>query len=143
MDFKLIIDKEHKEEVIVYAKEVNELTKEIESLVSCKNETLTGYKDEEVVRISLTDVYCFTIENNKLYAIMNNEKLQIKQRLYQVEEILGSDFVKINQSSIANIKKIDRFYASFGGSLAIKFKNGYKDYVSRRQAKTVKERIGI
>lgn len=143
MEFKLIIDKEHKEEVIVFAKEKNSLVKEIEELVLNTSDVLTGYKGEEMVIINLCDVYCFTIEKNKLYAIMRNERLQIKQRLYQIENMLGKNFVKINQSSIANIKQIDRFYASFGGSLGVKFKNGYKDYVSRRQARMVKERMGL
>ena len=142
MDFKLIIDKEHKEEVIVYAKAETQLVNSIKELVL--NETqLVAFKGDEIIKISPNDVYCFTIEKNKLYAVMENEKLQIKKRLYQIEESLGNTFVKINQSSIANIKKIDRFSVSIGGALMVKFKNGYRDFVSRRQAKFVKERMGI
>ena len=142
MEFKLIVDKEHKEEVIVYAKEENQLVKEIRELVM-SNYQLNAYKAGEIIRISPNEVYCFTIEKNKLYAVTEKEKLQIKQRLYQIEEQLGNSFVKINQSSIANIRKIDRFTVSLGGSLVVIFKNGYRDYISRRQAKFVKERLGI
>ena len=38
---------------------------------------------------------------------------------------------------------IDRFNASIGETLLVIFKSGYKDYVSRRQIKNVKERMGI
>lgn len=143
MDFKLIIDKDKKEEIIVYAKEKTPLIEEIESLVKSYEVGIIGYAENEAVSISFKDVYCFTIEKNKLYAIMDDHKLLIKERLYQIEERLGFDFVKINQSSIANVKKIDRFKASIGGSLVVLFKNGYRDYVSRRQTKSVKERMGI
>lgn len=142
MEFNLIIDKEHKEEVIVYAKRESLLVKEIEELVKNSNQ-ITSFKEDEIVMINPNEVYCFTIESNKLYAIMENERLQIKQRLYQIEEQLGNSFVKINQSSIANINKIERFGATIGGSLIVKFKNGYRDYVSRRQAKFVKKRMGL
>lgn len=142
MDFKLIIDKEHKEEVIVYAKAETQLVNSIKELVLSEIQ-LVAFKGDEIIKISPNDVYCFTIEKNKLYAVMENEKLQIKKRLYQIEESLGNNFVKINQSSIANIKKIDRFSVSIGGALMVKFKNGYRDFVSRRQAKFVKERMGI
>ena len=143
MDFKLILDKERKEEVVVYAKEKTALVKEIEELVNKSQESIIGYNSDEMIRLNPKEVYCFTIENNKLYAVMENDKLLIKQRLYQLEEELDNDFVKINQSSIANIKKIDRFKATLGGSLIVLFKNGYRDYVSRRQARYVKERLGV
>ena len=55
----------------------------------------------------------------------------------------GSDFVKLNQSCIVNIKKIECFDASLGGALKVTLKNGYRDYVSRRQLKAVKERLGL
>jgi len=142
LDFKLIIDKEHKEEVIVYAKAETQLVNSIKELVLSETQ-LVAFKGDEIIKISPNDVYCFTIEKNKLYAVMENEKLQIKKRLYQIEESLGNTFVKINQSSIANIKKIDRFSVSIGGALMVKFKNGYRDFVSRRQVKFVKERMGI
>ena len=71
------------------------------------------------------------------------EKFEIKTRLYVIEEKLPENFIKINQSCIANINQIERFDASISGTLKIRFKNGYTDYVSRRQLKNVKERIGI
>ena len=138
----MIIDKEHKEEVIVYAKEETQLVKEIKALVTNEFQ-LIAYKEDDIFRISPNDVFCFTIEKNKLYAVTEKEKLQIKQRLYQIEEMLGNSFIKINQSSIANVNRIDRFTVSIGGSLVVIFKNGYRDYISRRQAKFVKERMGI
>ena len=52
-------------------------------------------------------------------------------------------FVKLNQSCLANIKQIKEFKASIGGSVMVIFQNGYKDYISRRELKNVKERIGL
>ena len=123
MKYTIIIDKNREEEVIVYAKEKSELTDEIERLVSDNNLGFKGY--------------------NKIFAITEKEKLRLKCRLYQLEEVLPEYFVKINQSCMANIRKIARFDTSVSGTLLIKFKNGYKDYVSRRQMKAVKERFGL
>ena len=60
-----------------------------------------------------------------------------------IEEMLDESFVKINQSCLGNVKKIARFDASIGGSLMVTFRNAHRDYVSRRQLKTVKERMHI
>ncbi len=144
MKFTIIIDKNREEEVIVYAKEKTELTDEIERLVNDNNLELIGYdKNGEGVKLSPDEVYVFTADDNKIFAITEKEKLRLKYRLYQLEEVLPEYFVKINQSCVANIRKIARFDTSVSGTLMIKFKNGYKDYVSRRQMKAVKERLGL
>ena len=143
MKCTLIITDEHEEEVVIYARERTKLTDDIEALVIGSVPELIGYKENQTVKLSSDSVYCFTVEDNKVYALTDSEKLQIKLRLYQLEEILPDTFVKINQSCIANIRKIERFDTSLSGTLLIKFKNGYKDYVSRRQMKAVKERFGL
>ena len=143
MKCTLIITNEHEEEVVIYARERTKLTDDIEALVIGSVPELIGYKENQTVKLSSDSVYCFTVEDNKVYALTASEKLQIKLRLYQLEEILPDTFVKIHQSCIANIRKIERFDTSISGTLLIKFKNGYKDYVSRRQMKAVKERFGL
>ncbi len=143
MKYTLNLDKTREEEIIIFAHEKNELIESIEKLVQNDNLTLIGYKDQQIFKLDIKDVFCFTVEGNKIYAILENNKLQLKQRLYLIEQALDNTFVKINQSCVANIKKIDHFDASISGSLIVVFKNGHRDYVSRRQIKAVKERMGI
>lgn len=142
MKVKVIIDKAKEEEIIIYAHEKSELIAEIERLVSESNFELIGYKDGEAKKLNLISVNCFIVENGKVYALAE-EKMQIKARLYQVENMLDGNFVKINQSCVANIRQIEKVQATFSGSLSVIFKNGYKDYISRRNLKSVKERLGV
>lgn len=143
MKFSFFIDKNREEEIIVYAHEETELLNQIKSLVTDFSLQITGYKENEIYQIKMADVYCFTTENNKLFAITESDKFLIKERLYTIEQSLSKDFIKINKSCIANIKKIDRFDASISGTLLVKLKNGHNDYVSRRNVKNVKERLGL
>lgn len=142
MKFSFYADK-GRNEVIVYAPEKTELIAEIEQL-ACKNSSeLIGYKDKEAVKLSPDEILCFISENNRVFAVTETEKLLLRLRLYQLEELLSSSFVKINQSCIANIRQIKKFDASFSGTLQVTFKNGYTDYVARRRLKEVKERLGV
>jgi DNA-binding LytR/AlgR family response regulator len=75
--------------------------------------------------------------------MLEKEKYRIKTRLYKLEETLPQNYVKINQSTIINIQKIDSFSSDFTGTLKVKLKNGFCDYVSRRNLKSVKERLGV
>ena len=119
------------------------MKKEIDELLLGYSSELIGYGDGEIIKLCPADVHCFIIEGGKLFALTANKKLQLRQRLYTLEESLGNDFIKINQSCIANVKMIERFETSIGASLSVVFKCGHRDYVSRRQLKSVKERIGF
>lgn len=143
MKLQIVIDPNRDEEILIYSHKKTQLINEIEELVKNNSVDLIGYTENETVKLNLNDVYCFFTEDNKVYALTENEKYRLKSRLYQLEENLNNSFVKINQSCIANIKKIDRFKATVGGSLTVIFKNGHIDYVSRRNLKNVKERLGL
>ena len=143
MKCKTIIDKNREEEVIIFAHERNETVESIERIVSSTQLELIGYSGKSAVKLEWSEVYCFSVEDNRVYAVTEKEKLQLKLRLYQVEEMADKGFVKINHSCVANIKHIKRFDASVSGTLRVIFKNGYTEYVSRRQLNTVKERLGL
>ncbi len=143
MKFNLFIDKKRDEEVLVYAHESSKLIESIRELCESDGIELIGIKDKESEKLDINDINCFISEENKVYALTSKEKFQIKYRLYQLEEQLPESFVRINQSCIANIKRILRFDASIAGALKVRFKNGYSDYVSRRNLKSVKERLGL
>ena len=143
MKLKIVIDKAREEEIIIYSHEKNPLIESIEQLIENSNPRLTGYSTKGSVLLSPDEVFCFITENGRTYAITESEKLTVKSRLYIIEGKLNNSFVKLNKSCIANINKIKRFEVGISGSLTVVFKNGYRDYVSRRQVKTVKERLGI
>lgn len=143
MKCTVILDKTREEEIIIYAHQRTPLIDEIERVSKNDKTQLVGYSEDEIIKLDANDIYCFTVEGGKLYAICENQKYLIRARLYNIEEMHDRSFIKINQSSIANISKIKKFDASISGTLKVIFKNGYSDYVSRRNIKNVKERIGL
>lgn len=143
MKCRIIIDPHREEEVIVYAHEKTAFVQDIARLVADEDFSLIGYRDKEAVPLTPSEVVCFTVEDGKVYAVTDRERLWIKRRLYQLEAHLPEPFVKLNQSCIANVRRIARFDASLGGALTVIFRNGQRDYVSRRQLKHVKERLGL
>ena len=143
---EIISDDKEREGVFIYAPaddaDAQRIKAFVESLAS-SDQMLMGYGEGEARVLTPDEVYCVVVEDNRVYALTKSEKYQLRERLYKVEEMIGDDFVKLNQSCIVNIKMIDSFDASLGGSLRVTLKNGYRDYVSRRQIKAVKERMGL
>lgn len=143
MKCEIVIDPECQERVVIYARESSQLVERIRQLAEENSEALLGYDNGRITKLDPFDIICVTVIDGKVYALCDKTRYQLKERLYLLEERLPGNFVKINQSCLANIEKMERFDTSISGTLKIRFKNGYIDYVSRRQLKTIKERIGI
>ena len=143
MKVNVIIDPTREEEVIVFTHRRTELVEEIERLVSQKPLELVGFLGEERAILSYVKVSRFTVEDGKTYAYVGERRYRIKQRLYQMEEQVPDCFVRIHQSCLANLRQIARFEAAYSGTLRVVFKSGDTDYVSRRNVRHIKERLGV
>lgn len=142
MKYRIVFDSEAEEEVVVYAKKRTSLTDAIEELVMGEDQSvLYGKQGTTVARLPLSSIDAFCIEDRRLVALVGEERWYLRERLRSLEESLPNDFVRIHQSCIINLRRARRFEVSIGGALRVVLANGYSDYVSRRQLKTVKERV--
>lgn len=144
MKFKLIVDREADEEIIARVHAESELTREIENLVLsyAGSDKLLVMGEDDVMYLFFSDIECITVIDRKTFTIDGvGKKYRVKAKLFELEEILPSYFVRINKSSLANMQKIKRFNTSFNGSVDVEFKCGYVDYVSRRCLGEVKRRF--
>ena len=143
MKCTVVIDPQCEEEIVIRARERSALVDQIEELVKETNTEVIGYKDRNIAVLRPEEIFCCTVEEGRIFALTASDKWLLKHRLYALEELLGNRFVKINQSCLVNTAQILRFDVSFAGALKVTLKNNYQDYVSRRQLKTVKERMGL
>ncbi len=135
MKFRLIIDKNAEEEITATVHSPSSLTQQIENLVCSHSGTdsITGYRDDEMRRLSFREIECITVLDKKVTAIdKNGDRYHIRERLRDLESILPSYFIRINKSSLANEHSIMRFNAAFSGGVDAVFHCGFRDYVSRR-----------
>mgnify|MGYP003293258300 CR=1 FL=1 len=135
MKFSLIIDKSKEEEVAVTVHERSSLTEQIEALVlqHTGSDRVAAYTEDEMKLLPFDEIECITVLEGKTYAIdTRNRRYRLKQRLYELEQQLPSYFIRINKSTLANEKRIERFAASFSGAVDAVFRCGWRDYVSRR-----------
>ena len=145
MKYKLIIDKNAEEEVTVIAHGPSLLTQQIEDLVSrhAGADCIMGYREDEMRRLSFSELECVTILDRKVIAIdTQGHQYRIQTRLRDLEEVLPSYFIRINKSALANEHRILRFDAAFSGGVDAVFRCGYREYVSRRCFAEIRRRYG-
>lgn len=146
MIFKLIIDREAEEEIVARVHRPSALTEKIQAMVSGaeKPDELTGYTGEDTVILKIPEIECICVEEGRTFAVYSDGvKYRLRGRLYEAEARLGTDFVRINKSALANWKRIRRFKASIAGAVDIEFKSGYVEYVSRRCFAELKRRYDL
>lgn len=143
MKYQLIIDKTKEESIVITVHEKTDKIKQIEDIINSNKYQFLAYNQEEIVPININEVFAFFTNDSKVYVSLNDNELLIKERIYQVEELLDNSFIKINQGCIVNINKVLKFDSSITGSIKVILKNGFSDYISRRELKNVKRRIGL
>lgn len=143
MKFKLIIDPSKEEEVIATVHQQSNLIQQIEALIlqHTGSDWVTAYAEDEMKVLPFDQIECITVLDGKVFAIdAHNQKYRLKQRLYALEQGLPSCFIRINKSTLANEKRIERYATTFSGAVDAVFRCGYREYVSRRCFSEIKRR---
>ena len=143
MEYVLIIDKEQEEKLTLVVKERTKVVDDIEKIIQNKTDDIYGYTDREIIKVDKNEISCIFTDDNKVYIYVGKTKYLVKYRIKQLEDTLDSSFIKINQGCIININSIKQFSSSIGGSIKVTLKNGFEDYISRRELTKVKRSLGI
>ncbi len=144
MKFKLIIDRSKEEEIVATVHEPSALIEKIETMVLQHEgaDRIAAFNEDEWRMLPFEEIECVTVSEGKTYAMdIRGERYRLKQRLYELEKILPTFFIRINKSALANEKCLDRFVTGFSGAVDAVFRCGYKEYVSRRCFAEIKRRF--
>ena len=141
MEVEIKLDPNCKQpKVIIYT---NEITQEIndlaKSLSGVEYSSLAGYKSGEILLIRPDDIIRIYSQGQKVLAQLEKDTVQLKYRLYELENRLaGTSFMRISNSEIVNFKKVVSLDMNMSGTISLKYKSGEKSFVSRRYIEKIK-----
>ena len=144
MKLELNIDEKVKETLVVVS--ANKIDKEVQNLINYieySSEYLIVIVEDKAYVIDIDEIIRVYIENRKTFVATLKDTYVVKKKLYEVENMVTRNFIKISQSEIANIKFIKNLDFSNTGTIVIKYKNSDISYVSRRMIKEFKLKLGI
>ena len=126
----------------------NELTDNVSKAINIlesedQSEMLAVRKGSDITLLELKDIFMFRVEEKQVKVYTENKEYVIKKPLYQVEENLSTDFVRISKTTIVNLKKIERVAPSLKGMMFIQLKNGLKDNISRKYLSDFKNALDL
>ena len=126
----------------------NELTDNITKAMSIlesedSSDMLAVKKGSDIALLELSEIYMFRVEDKQVKVYTENTEYLIKKPLYQVEETLSPEFVRISKTTIVNLKKIERVAPSLKGMMFIQLRNGLKDNISRKYLPDFKNALDL
>ena len=107
------------------------------------NDMLAVKKGSDIALLEFSDVFMLRVEDKQVKVYTEEAEYLIKKPLYQVEETLSSDFVRISKTTIVNLRKIERVAPSLKGMMFIQLKNGLKDNISRKYLPDFKQALDL
>ncbi len=142
-----IIDK-NMDETVVF--NVHEMTEEVTESIHYvtgqlqKNAYIIGKAQEEYHKISIKHILYIESVEKKQFIYTRNKTLEIKERLYQLEEMLPyPKFIRVSKSMILNIDAIASFIPKFSGNMDAKLINDERVNISRRYVSNLKTALGM
>ena len=144
MKIKIDIDDQYDKTTITI--QTNEWTEELEELVTLikgKNrKRIFGVEEEQTILLDPREIDYVFAEKRKVYAQIGKKQVEIRMKLYEVEEAFAPyGFMRFSKSVIGNLERIDRFELSFNGNLCVFFQSGNKEYITRKYVAGIKKRL--
>lgn len=130
--------------IILTASMTEEVTHLMQKLSESNPRIISGSRDGRIKVLDENDLFRIYASNGKVFAVTDSGEYSLRLRLYEAEERLRpSDFVRISNSEIINLKKVKNFDLSFSGTIYVELMNGTTTYVSRRYVPKIKKILGM
>ena len=143
MKIEMILSLDVKEPYVVI--HTNEITDEIKKLcdyIQSLKRVIAVYDEENIIVLKPEEVYMLVSKGRSVDVFCKEKQFISKKCLYEFEDMLRRDFMRISKTTIVNLKQIDHVEPSFSGMLIV-MKNGKKDYISRKYLPEFKKYLGL
>ena len=107
------------------------------------NSILAVKKGSDIVLLDFEDIFMIRVEDKQTKVFTEDNDYLVKKPLYQIEDNLDSNFVRVSKTTIVNLRKIKRVAPSLRGMMFIELKNGLKDNISRKYLSDFKSALDL
>lgn len=122
------------------SEEINELVRRISEKAP---RVIAGFREDFMKILEQQEITRIYSCGGKVFAAATDGEYTLRSRLYEVEERLDGDFVRISNSEIINLRKTESFDLSISGTICVRLKGGTTVYASRRYVPKIRKALGI
>ena len=146
MKIKIEIDEQlNEDEITIRCRELNDQIEQLQKAVREINASSQRYvfqKGESQYYLSLDEILFFEADDHHIYAHTKNEVYETKYKLYELEKLLPSYFLRVSKSTALNMREVLSIKKNLTSASLIEFRNSDKrTYVSRSYYKMLEMRM--
>lgn len=131
-------------QVIIKCRQVNDEIIRLKCHIELFDRKIQAKKDNELYFVDVFDVLYFESVDNRTFLYTENDVMEVKLRLYELETILSDkDFIRISKSQIVNINKIRSLKPELNRKILATMCNGEQLYISRKYVKALRNLLAI
>jgi DNA-binding LytR/AlgR family response regulator len=132
-------------EIVIRAPYITEELLQIQKALLDANNTpkqMVFYKETKEYYFPLDRVLFFSTNERQMDAHTADEVFQVKYKLYELENELPLNFLRVSKSTILNVDKIFSVTKNITSVSTVEFANSHKEvYVSRHYFNTLQNRL--
>ena len=138
------ISREGEEEVIVRCYDAREKWVEAVRAAAAGELAISGFLDEKVYRLKLSDVYYFEVVEGRSFLYCRRSVFECRQKLYEFEALCGGSMLfRCSKSMILNADKIQYIRPSVSGRFEATLINNETVMISRQYVGALKRLLGV
>lgn len=142
MDIKIVEDIKSTLQIVIKCKKIDDEIKRLKNHIELFDKKLYAKKDNKMFFVNSSDILYFDSVDNRTFLYTEDDAMEIKQRLYELEVSLSDkDFVRISKSQIVNINKIRSLKPELNRTILATMSNGEQLYISRKYVKVIRDML--
>ncbi len=130
-------------EILIKCKEDDPKLESIINSLKLIDLTLTGKIEDRQFKIDARRIYYFESVDDTVFCYTQNDVYETRYRLYELENILPKNFLRVSRTTILNLRKIQSFKSILSGRIECLLKNKEKVFISRNYVKRLKQNLGV
>ena len=128
--------------VEIHCHKVSDEVKEIIAFVKSRQGQLTGSMDDMQFEIPVGDIFYIESVDNKTFAYTQSEVYELRQKLYEVEDLLREKhFLRTSKSTLLNLMKISAIKPALNGRFTAVLFSGEETVISRKYVPELKKAL--
>ena len=144
MNIQIVEDIKEALQVVIHCRQMDDEVMRLKCHIELFDRKLQAKKDNEVHLVNSLDVLYFESVDNRTYLYTEEDVLEVRQRLYELEGILSDkDFIRISKSQIVNIHKIKSLRPELNRTILATMCNGEQLSISRKYVRAMRNMLSI
>lgn len=144
MDIQIVEHMKETLQVIIKCRKIDDEVTRLKSHIELFDKKIQAKKGSEFYFINVSDVLYFESVDNRTFLYTEDDVMEIKQRLYELELILSEkDFIRISKSQIVNINKIRALKPEINRTILATMCNGEQLSISRKYVRGIRDMLSI